>query len=120
MGASVHYGTGSQVMRWRNTIASAAREEWGEGVTAIGPVALVLTFVMERPRSHYADLQGTVKARYIDAEPTARPDLDKLVRAILDALTGIVYDDDSQVIHVAATKEFGRHPSVRVEIVDHE
>ena len=39
--------------------------------------------------------------------PTVKPDLDKLLRATLDALTGIAYDDDSQVIEVRALKVYG-------------
>jgi Holliday junction resolvase len=33
-----------------------------------------------------------------------RPDLDKLVRSVLDALTGTCYRDDSQVIMLTAEK----------------
>jgi Holliday junction resolvase RusA-like endonuclease len=36
-----------------------------------------------------------------------KPDLDKLVRAIKDALKGIVYHDDSQVVTVHAHKNYG-------------
>jgi Holliday junction resolvase RusA-like endonuclease len=35
-----------------------------------------------------------------------RPDLDKLVRAVLDALTGVCYLDDSQVTRIEAEKNF--------------
>lgn len=39
--------------------------------------------------------------------PTVRPDLDKLLRAVLDALTGIAYQDDSQVVQVTTSKVYG-------------
>ena len=32
------------------------------------------------------------------------PDLDKLVRAVLDALTGVCYKDDSQVVYIETEK----------------
>lgn len=44
--------------------------------------------------------------------PSVKPDADKLLRAIFDALTGIAYADDSQVVSVALTKQYG--PSERV------
>lgn len=37
---------------------------------------------------------------------TVRPDLDKLIRTIGDALTGVLFDDDSQIISISATKEY--------------
>lgn len=119
MGASVHYAVGTKLHGWRNSIGRAARAEWGEGAPTIGPVSLSLEFTVKRPQSHYTDLQGTVKARYEESEPTTPPDIDKLARAVLDALTGIVYEDDSQVIDVEARKTFGLFPGLSVEIVSY-
>lgn len=48
------------------------------------------------------------------AAPTVRPDVDKLLRAVLDALTGIAYADDSQVVQVTTSKTYG--PSERVTV----
>jgi Holliday junction resolvase RusA-like endonuclease len=40
--------------------------------------------------------------------PTVKPDIDKLCRAILDALTdsGAIFDDDSQVVQLVASKNY--------------
>lgn len=46
--------------------------------------------------------------------PTVRPDADKLLRAILDMLTGVAYADDSQVVFAAIMKAYG--PSERVTV----
>ena len=37
---------------------------------------------------------------------TSKPDLDKLTRAALDALTGVLYEDDSQVCAIVVTKRY--------------
>lgn len=37
---------------------------------------------------------------------TKQPDVDKLLRALMDALTGIVWVDDSQVSFVAVNKSY--------------
>lgn len=34
-----------------------------------------------------------------------KPDLDKLTRAVFDALTGVMYRDDSQIVHMSVTKQ---------------
>jgi hypothetical protein len=38
--------------------------------------------------------------------PTVKPDIDKLVRAINDALTGILFTDDCQVVSISMTKDY--------------
>jgi Holliday junction resolvase RusA-like endonuclease len=43
------------------------------------------------------------------------PDLDKLVRAVLDALTAVAYRDDGQVTRITATKEYGT-PGLSVSV----
>jgi crossover junction endodeoxyribonuclease RusA len=49
--------------------------------------------------------------------PVHRPDLDKLVRAVLDALTGSIIIDDSQVVSLVATKEWETNgPGVMVMV----
>jgi crossover junction endodeoxyribonuclease RusA len=50
-----------------------------------------------------------------------RPDLDKLVRAVLDALSEAgVWRDDAQVVSVVARKAYGSAPGLTVEIVRRE
>lgn len=48
--------------------------------------------------------------------PTVRPDVDKLLRAVLDALTNVAYQDDSQVVSVTTTKVYGPCERVMVTI----
>lgn len=45
---------------------------------------------------------------------TKRPDLDNLAKAVLDALNGIAYDDDSQVAELYITKEYSETPRTMV------
>lgn len=56
----------------------------------------------------------------IDGEiyPNVKPDLDNVLKAVLDALNGVVYVDDSQVINLVATKRYSTDP--RVEVYVHE
>ena len=47
--------------------------------------------------------------------------MDKTLRAVLDALTGIVYEDDAQVVRIFAIKQYatfamGRVPSTSIII----
>lgn len=75
-----------------------------------GPVTLDVTFVLPRPKSHHRTgrhqhlLRGTAPAT-----PVGRPDLDKLLRAVMDALTSAwTWKDDAQVIALTARKCYCR------------
>ena len=61
-----------------------------------------------------------IKQEAIDEErfPNVKPDLDNVVKAILDALNGVVYRDDAQVINLVATKRYSTDPRVEVYIFE--
>ena len=95
---------------WRDTVTAAAikaaeRAEW---VQALGPVAVSLTFYLPRPKAHYGT--GGNAGQLKTSAPhhhAKKPDVDKLARAILDALTvAAVWRDDDQVARLHATKVF--------------
>jgi Holliday junction resolvase RusA-like endonuclease len=46
-----------------------------------------------------------------------KPDVDKLARLILDSLTGIVYEDDSQVVSLSLLKDFAPRPHAQISVV---
>lgn len=49
---------------------------------------------------------------------TTKPDVDKLSRAILDSLTGVVWKDDSQVIELRARKSYGLVDLVQIAVIE--
>jgi Holliday junction resolvase RusA-like endonuclease len=50
--------------------------------------------------------------------PTKKPDCDNIAKAVLDALNGIAYYDDSQVVTVTVEKLYSDTPRVEVEITE--
>ena len=91
---------------WRADIANQARVCYSEKLQ--GAVSVALHFVFNKPKS--------VKR----AEPSIRPDLDKLIRAVLDGLTDVVYRDDEQVTHLVSSKSYGENQGVWISIFDRE
>ena len=61
-----------------------------------------------------------IKQEAIDEErfPNVKPDLDNVVKAVLDALNGVVYLDDAQVVNLVATKRYATEPRVEVYIFE--
>ena len=53
---------------------------------------------------------------YGEIRPTKKPDCDNIVKIICDALNGIAYKDDAQVVSVTIDKIYDTMPSVEVEI----
>lgn len=47
---------------------------------------------------------------------TKRPDIDNLAKAVLDALNGVAWDDDSQIVKLTASKEYSVEPYVYLYI----
>lgn len=47
---------------------------------------------------------------------TKKPDLDNLSKTYLDALTGLVWKDDAQVVHLNVWKGYGEHARTEIEI----
>ena len=51
-----------------------------------------------------------------EIRPTKRPDLDNIAKAVLDALNGLAYQDDSQIVALEVCKYYSDKPRVIVEI----
>lgn len=92
---------------WRRALVVEMREGWGRPPTHL-PVAVNLAFRLARPQRPQHDL------------PIVPPDLDKLVRAVLDAMTvARVVRDDKQVVQIHATKVYedvDHPPGVHVKV----
>jgi Holliday junction resolvase RusA-like endonuclease len=71
---------------------------------------------MPRPKSHLILRGGKYvpKMEYYYTRPAHMPDIDKLLRAVMDALTGIAYADDSQVIECMVSKVYGESTFIEV------
>lgn len=48
--------------------------------------------------------------------PTSRPDLDNIIKAVLDGLLGVAIVDDNQVVHLVARQLYSEIPQLTVEI----
>lgn len=51
-------------------------------------------------------------------KPTKKPDCDNIAKIVLDALNGIAYYDDSQVVELSVYKLYSESPRVEVEIYE--
>lgn len=55
-----------------------------------------------------------------DIRPTTKPDCDNVIKVVLDALNGVAYYDDKQVVSVACSKFYSQSGYIQIEIKEIE
>ena len=94
--------------KWQMLVSAHALSE---GIKKISSAHVSMVFEFSIP-------QSAQKKRSETTPHTQKPDIDKLIRPILDALTGIAYDDDSAVVSVSAEKKWSKFDKVKISIFD--
>lgn len=100
---------------WKKKVAKQAMEQYtGELLT--GPLIVSMDFHVCRAKGHF----GTgANARMLKDSaplyPDSKPDSLKLARAVEDALTGIVWEDDAQTVDLVITKRYAEGYVVKLE-----
>ena len=89
---------GGELDRYRDKVAARALEAMAGRALLVGAVTLSAEFVFQRPKSHYTTKGAVTKSAQLRFPPL---DVSKLVRAIEDAMSGVVYVDDRQITRYA-------------------
>ena len=102
---------------WRATVRAAAVEQRITAELYRGPILLLVRFRLAHPKSHVRTGKnaGLLKSS-APVFPTTKPDTTKLLRAIEDALTGIIWEDDAQVVFQIVTKAYASFPGATVRV----
>lgn len=105
---------GTRSRPWQALVRDAARQAVGSDAIPFPretPLAVRALFWLPAPKS--------LPKRRPSAPVGQRVDLDKLVRGLLDAMTGVCYADDGQIVDVCARKAYaapGTMPRVEVDV----
>ena len=103
-----HTYTPERTVNFEWKVASAAQ---AAGVQVLeGPVGLEIEIVRPWPKSL------SKKAIAAGAWPTTRPDMSNILGAIEDALIGVAYLDDAQIVNEVVRKVYGPAPCVQVSV----
>lgn len=101
-GGRVHSYTPEATKAWEQAVQWAAKPHRPESPLTC-PLAVAMVFYLPRPQR--------CKRQY----PSVRPDIDNYAKAILDALNGVMWADDGQIVQLTASKSYG-DPRVEIEI----
>lgn len=102
---------------WKARVADVAAQQWGARPLLTAPLWFRATFYRLRNAGDYGSGKnaGTVKSSSPQF-PATKPDVLKLTRAVEDALSGIIYADDAQIVSERIDKRYGDKPRVEIEI----
>ena len=125
-GVPIMVESSKRVPKWRRAIRDEARRamELLEGEAQrprTGAIGIRIEFRMPRPKGHWLPANSRrpipVLRDRAPTRPVGKPDADKLARAVLDAITGVVIADDALVVDLHASKVYANeHREVGAEI----
>lgn len=102
---------------WKRDVAQAAGVAMNGSRLLEGPLELRVIFHVPRPKGHFGSGRnaGQVRAS-APAYPTVKPDVTKLLRAVEDACTSVVWRDDAQIIDQLALKRYGEPARCEIRV----
>lgn len=100
---------------WKRAVAQAAGERMHGRELLDGPLTIAVDFYLPRPKGHIGvrGLRPSAPEHH-----TVKPDSTKLLRAVEDALQGVVYRNDSQIVKQSVTKGYGEPARVEIRIYE--
>lgn len=97
-----HAFTPQETKDYEQMIANLYRAMHGEMFEGYVEVEIIANFAI--PKSYSKKKREQIK--YGQIRPAVKPDIDNIIKIVLDALNGIAYKDDTHVIEVAAKKAY--------------
>jgi Holliday junction resolvase RusA-like endonuclease len=79
------------------------------------------SFVAVKVIAYYPIPKSATKAQLAAMQagtlfPSRKPDIDNVLKVVLDALNGVAYKDDSKVVCVEAEKKYSFEPRLEIEV----
>lgn len=106
--------TPEKTRMYENQVGAYASQAMKGQRPIAGPVFVFIEACMMVPQSWSAKKRKDAIAGKI--WPTSRPDLDNIIKAVLDGILRIAIIDDNQVVHLVAKQKYAEIPQLSVEI----
>lgn len=108
-----HY-TPEQTRSYEGMVRLAAAEAMAGRSPYEGPVELDVLAVFAVPQSFSKRKRAAALGNNL--RPTKKPDMDNIIKAISDAMNGVVFKDDCQIVTGFYAKVYGEAPKVAVTV----
>ena len=105
--------TPADTIRYERLVQLAYDEAVGDLIFA-SPVKVVIEAIHKPPKGKSKKVVADMLSGHI--LPTKKPDADNVAKIILDALNGVAWHDDTQVVEMAVSKHYGVEAEVWVTV----
>ena len=99
---------------YEDEIRMMAKAAMGASEALETPVTVAIYIRVGIPKSFSKQKRKDALANI--ERPTKKPDIDNIAKCFLDAMNGIVYLDDKQVVSLHITKEYAETPAVDIMV----
>ncbi len=115
-GAFIKLYTPEKTVNYESRVALCAQQAMAGRPLFEGPLSVEMEIVCQVPASWSKRKQADALRGAV--QPTTKPDIDNVEKAIFDALNGVAWGDDVQVVRVSKSKQYGPVPGVSVAIAE--
>jgi len=112
-GAHAHAYTDAKTASYEGALRMAGNLAMAGSPLLQGPLGVVMLAIMPIPASWSKKKKSDAAAAFI--RPTSKPDCDNILKCC-DALNGVVWGDDAQIVSASIKKVYGASPMLRIEI----
>ena len=78
------------------------------------PIHVDITFYIEPPKS-FSKVKKNQEGLYLEVHPVAKkPDIDNLIKSVLDSLNGSAWHDDGQITDISSRKRYSDNPRIEI------
>ena len=116
MGNNIRLYTDAKTAAYENLVALACQRAMQDGGLSALTGALGISVLSYHgvPKSASKAKREQMLKNYV--RPTKKPDLDNIVKAVLDGMNGIAFADDVQIVHIVAHKLYSAEPCLLVSV----
>lgn len=111
--------TPQKTKKYEEIIKNTFQEKYGLRINpSVNEIHIKIDVEYAPPKS----ISKKKKAELIDWKQgyMHKPDVDNIAKAILDALNGVVWLDDKQVVELLVSKAYGKEDKINIEIIEVE
>lgn len=114
-GSFVQAYTPEKTASYENLVKLHAAQAMQGAAPMVGPLALDLMLFVAIPKATTKRDRARISVGAF--HPTKKPDLDNVLKAITDAMSGIVYEDDAQIVRITTAKVYSDTPRAEVWVM---
>ena len=108
--------TPKETHEYERDVRLSFRGKYPQAVKLLGAVSVSIDAYFETPKSCSKAMRDRMLSG--DVRPAKKPDADNIIKAVCDALNGVAYVDDGQVVSVSCRKLYSNVARVEVVITD--